>query len=268
MLTRVFHYASPHSRVRARIGAMPDKDQWQYIVAARDLDTSIQRMRENGLARWVGQLSRAPGTRAIEKALRQGVADVVGDVCRWLPARWRDTVRWMQTGLVQLWVQDLLRNAECDLPRQAPAALQGIAAQPLEHRREALQAAGFARHVEQDHLVLLEEWLRGFDAACPALRGGEARAVLRIRRLLVEHRVAVLDASRRAWREYRPQESDDLTQWRLRERLAARLRDLLGYETFHGGFLLLYVVLELLQFERCRALLLARSRGWDAAGVA
>ena len=252
MLTRVFHYASPHSRVRARIGAMPDKDQWQYIVAARDLDTSIQRMRENGLARWVGQLSRAPGPRAIEKALRQGVADVVGDVCRWLPARWRDTVRWMQTGLVQLWVQDLLRNAECDLPRQAPAALQSIAAQPLEHRREALQAAGYARHVERDHLVLLEEWLRGFDAACPALRGGEARAVQRIRRLLAEH----------------PQESDDLTQWRLRERLAARLRDLLGYETFHGGFLLLYVVLELLQFERCRALLLARSRGWDAAGVA
>ena len=60
MLHRVFQYAQPHARTRARIGAMPDQAQWQHIAAARDVDTMIQRMRDSGLARWVTPLPRSP----------------------------------------------------------------------------------------------------------------------------------------------------------------------------------------------------------------
>ncbi|MDH3451248.1 MAG: V-type ATPase subunit [Gammaproteobacteria bacterium] len=267
MLNRVFHYAQPYVRARARIGAMPSKAQWQHIAAARDLDTLIQRMRENGLAHWVAQLPRSPDTRAIENSLRQGVTDLVNDVCRWLPARWRDGKRWMQSALTILLVQDLLHNADCYIPSGSPATLQRIATQPLAHRREALIAAGYGPYLKQDHAQLLEIWLQGFGAACPPLGSREAYAIRRIRRLVRGHLEALLDSRQLVRQAATARIADDPTQWRLREQLSERLRGLLGYETFHAGFLLLYALLELLQAERCRALLLARAHRWDAAGV-
>jgi hypothetical protein len=267
MLNRVFQYAQPQTRARARIGAIPGKTQWQHIAAARDLDAMIQRMRENGLAHWIGQLPRAPDTRAIENSLHQGIADIVDDVCRWLPGRWRDTRRWLQSGLLIMLVRNLLHETECDLPEGSPAVLQRIAAQPLEQRYEALEAAGYAQHLEKNHALWLQQWLEEFSAVCPTLSGREAYAIARIKRLLHEHNNALLNARRLAYQAKTHYLPGDPAQWRLREQLTDRLRGLLGYETFHAGLLFLYLLLELLQAERCRALLLSRVHGWDAVGV-
>jgi hypothetical protein len=246
---------------------MPSTAQWQYIAAAHDLDTLIQRMRDNGLAHWVTDLPRSPDTRAIENVLRQGVTNIVNDLCRWLPMRWRNAKRWLQSGLSILLIQDLLHDAECDIPGGSPEMLQRIAAQPLEHRREALNTAGYARYFEQDHVRLLEFWLQGFSAACPPLSGSEAYAVERIKRLVGDHHQALLNVRLSARQAKTGLVPGDPAQWRLREQLRERLHGLLGYETFHAGLLLLYALLELLQVERCRALLLARVHGWDAVGV-
>lgn len=267
MLNRVFQYAQSQARARARIGAIPGKSQWQYIAAARDPDSMIQRMRENGLAHWVGQLPRSPDGVAIENAVHQCITDIVADVSRWLPARWRGIRRWMQSGLSLVLIQNLLRESECELPDDSPAALQRIAGLPLEERHQALEVAGYAQYLEHDHTLLLERWLAEFGNACPNLSGHEASAIARIERLLRDHRLALLRArglARQADTHYLP---GDPAQWRLREQLNERLRGLLGYETFHAGLLFLYLLLELLQAERCRALLLARVHGWDAVGV-
>ena len=267
MLNRVFQYAQSQTRARARIGAIPGKSQWQYIAAARDPDTMIQRMRENGLAHWVGQLPRSPDARAIENSVHQCITDIVSDVCRWLPLRWRKMTRWMQSGLSLVLIQNLLHEPDYKPPDGSPEILQRIAAQPLAQRREALEAAGYASYLEPDHTLLMEQWLEEFGTVCPNVSGHEAYAIARIRRLLRDHCSSLVRAggqAREADTHYLP---GDPTQWRLREQLNERLRGLLGYETFHAGVLLLYLLLELLQAERCRALLLSKVHGWDAVGV-
>jgi len=267
MLNRVFQYAQSQTRARARIGAIPSKSQWQHIAAARDPDTMIQRMRENGLAQWVSQLPRSPDARAIENSVHERITEIVSDVCRWLPTRWRGIKGWIQLGLSLLLIRNLLHEREYELPDDSPAILERIATQPLEQRRAALEAAGYARYLEQDHTVLLEQWLEEFGTVCPSLSGNEAYAIARINRLLRDHRAALLRARELASQADSHFVPGDPTQWRLREQLNERLRGLLGYETFHAGVLLLYLLLELLQAERCRALLLARVHGWDAVGV-
>ena len=264
MLHRVFQYAQPHSRARARIGAMPDQVQWQHIAAARDVDTMIQRMRDHGLARWVTPLPRSPDTHAIESALRQGIVILVNDVCRWLPGRWRNVKRWLRTGASLALLPELLRNPVFEPPDGSPEVLRQIAAQPLATRRDALHLAGYARYLQQDPAQILAVWLQDFDTACPRMRGNEDRAVMRIRQMVHAH-VASMRSSRAHVRE--TGWTAESSQWRLREHLSDRLRAQLGYESFHGGLLLIYALLEMLQFERCRALLLARVQGWDAAGV-
>jgi hypothetical protein len=56
-------------------------------------------------------------------------------------------------------------------------------------------------------------------------------------------------------------------QWRLRNQLSQRLREMLGGDPFHAGLVFIYGLLELLQRERCRALLIASARRWDSSQV-
>lgn len=263
MLHRVFQYAQPHTRTRARIGVMPGQAQWQHIAAARDVDTMIQRMRDNGLARWVTPLPRSPDARALEYSLQQGVLALVNDVCRWLPSRWRNVRQWLQSGASLALLPELLSNPDYQPPEGSPEALRQIAAQSLELREDALRLTDFGRYLHHEPAASLAAWLHGFDAACPALRGVEARTVNRIRRLIRSH-VANLREHRLLVRNGGNAES---SQWRMHAQLADRLRALLGYESFHAGVLMIYALLELLQCARCRALLLARINDWDAAGV-
>lgn len=267
MLNRVFHYALPHTRVRARIGASPTPAQWQHIAAARDLDAMVQRMRENGLARWVGTLPRAPSAPAIEKALAEQALVLAAETTRWLPARWRECRRWLWSGVLLLLIRDLLQDPAFEPPDGSPDMIHRIAALPPAQRRDALQAAGYARYLDPDHAQSLDRWLAAFGDACPAPRGREGYIVHRVRKLLRDHQDRLRDA-RGAARQGEPDHPPgEAIQWRLREQLTQGLRALLGYESFHAGLLFTYLLLELLQAERCRALLLARVHGWDAAGV-
>ncbi len=267
MLQRVFQYADVQARVRARIGAMPDDAAWQRIATARDLDSTIQQMREHGLAHWVEDVSRSPDAGALERSLQQGCAALVNTLCRWLPPHWRAVNAWLNLGLRVGQFETLMNMPDPALAPGSDALLAAIAELPQAQRRDALVQAGYARFVLRPGPAALDTWLNEFERACPQLTGMEAYVLHRLRRLLVDHRRAVTKARREWNRTDRRDTSGIDLQWRAREQLDRRLRALLGGEPFHAGLVFVYALLELLQFERCRALLLARSNAWQSSGV-
>jgi len=263
---RVQQYAAAHARLRARLGLMPDAVRWRYIAGATDLDAAIQRMRDNGLGRWLQGLSRDPDISTIEQALTRGLHEVVRDVASWLPKSWQGVRRWLHDGLTLIYIRRLLRHTSVVLPVGIDPVLGDIAQSALERRSQVLAATHYSRYLSTEGFEW-DHWFGYFQTLRPPTRGREAYVIDRLQKLLVEHRDAI-EHAREQWR--RPHDIENLNpdlQWRLREELGDKIFDLLSGESFHAGAILIYGVLELLQFERARALLTARYYGWEHARI-
>ncbi|MGA8262294.1 MAG: hypothetical protein WB783_18970 [Arenicellales bacterium] len=245
---------------------MPGPPEWRYIAEAADLDAAIQRMRASGLAHWVGDLPGAPDLSTIEQTLMRSVVQLVRDLKRWLPPGWDGVRRWLDDGVGLVYVRALLRPTRLELPAGVDPALQEAAAADPADRRSILAKTRYARYLG-DGVPTMDRWLGAFPAALPQTRGREAYVLARLQKLAADH-LGSLGEVRRQWqRTDDPAALDADIQWRLREELERNLRDLLGGYPFHAGFFLVCALLELLQFERCRALLMARAYGWEATGV-
>lgn len=65
-------------------------------------------------------------------------------------------------------------------------------------------------------------------------------------------------------RDASPETSRNLDiQWQWRNELIRDLRQSLCGDRFHVGLVLVYGVLKAMEFERCRAMLVSVSRGWQ-----
>jgi hypothetical protein len=226
----VLELAQMQAWVRARIGLMPDDARWHYIADAVELDNLIERMRDNGLAYWVRELPRSPSTGAIEDHLDARLAGLLFELGRMLPARWRGLRPWLNTGARLLYL-------------------------------------GLRRSVYQDYVTSdapLDLWIAEFSRHRPPVTEREGYMIGRLQRLLDQHRFDIEALSRAALSA----SPDHAAQWRLRGELAQRLRALLGGSPFHATLMLIYGLLEALQYERCRALLLSRARNWQRPELA
>ena len=252
----IFRYADAQARVRARLGAMPNEAAWQYVADASELDNLIERMRARGLAHWVTDLPRSPETSIIERCLLQHLLDLLVNLGELLPARWRGVARWLTRAGNLAWAQRLLVDPDGEVPQRIDPVLKPVFALPADQREASLRQTPYDRYLSSPSPF--DCWLADFEAARPSVAGREAYVLKRIAREIERHRDQLLDL-----RKETALSPDPAAQWRLRERLARELRALLGGDPFHAGLILIYALLEALQFERCRALLVARSRGWE-----
>ncbi len=243
--------------MRARLGAMPELRTWQYLADAADVDVLIARMRASGLGHWVETLPRSPDVAAIEEALFDGLRRWVGRLVRLLPERWSDLDQWLRRGVelaaARRFEDADVRDLRVDTERRTAAADRA------ETRRRLVPDPG-----APPEAATLVVWLKDFERHCPALGGREGYVVRRLLRCVGKHLKTLARLRDRA----AAGESLDLgVQWRLRDRLADELRALLGGEPFHAGFVLVYALLEILHYEKCRALLIAVSRRWSVTQV-
>lgn|GEM_PF-2254980 len=253
-----FQYANVQARIRARIGAMPNEAQWHYVADASDLDNLIGRMRSNGLAHWVVDLPRSPDTVTLEHRLQQQLLGLLNDVGRLLPGRWSDVKRWLYLAGNLPWAQRLLSEADVEPPEQIDAALKPIFLLPAGERSRRLEQTPYHQYLSTSSPY--DRWLLDFAAVCPSVSGREAYVLKRLTKCILRHRDRLLDLRQQA---ASTNSVDLLAQWRLRDEFAREVRGLIGGAPFHAGLILIYGLLELLQFERCRAFLVARSRGWE-----
>ncbi len=255
---RVFEFAESHARVRARLGAMPNDARWRYIADATELDNLIGRMRDNGLGYWVRELPRNPDTATIEDHLYERLWSGVVELGRLLPPRWSAARRWLRWGAELLLAERMLIAEQAGLGSSRPGPLRGA---PPARRGDDLAGNPY-RHYLDTPLPFIA-WLGDFAQHAPRQVGHEGYIVSRLTKTVGEHYRQVQAACERS-----PQEGDALDigwQWRLRGALAEELRGLIGGYPFHAGLVLIYGLLELLQYERCRALLIGRSRNWEPA---
>ena len=253
-----FRYADIQARVRARIGAMPDEARWQYVADASDLDHLIERMRSNGLAHWIKDLPRSPDTRTIEDCLQQRLLKLLEDVGRLLPDHWIGVSRWLYLGGNLAWAQRLLTEAEIEPPEKIDGVLKPMFTLGVDERSQRLELTAYHRYLSVSSPF--DRWLHDFAAACPSVSGREAYVLKRLAKSVLRHRARLLDLRQQATGT---NPMDQIAQLRLREELAGELRGLIGGDPFHAGLILIYCLLELLQYERCRAILVACSRGWE-----
>ena len=266
MLLRVMRYAEVQARTRARLGALPRPDQWHYISQAADLDNLIERMRANGLAYWLAELTRDPGPRAIQVHLNGRIRRFVAHYAVLLPAQWRAAVQWLELLPDLTPARLVLRDPQPDVALDVDSPLREVLTMALDQRAARLRASGNGLLV--DAVRADTPWLDGFLNALAALRGHERRELRRLQRIVFAH-VNTIAALRDTVRRAETDESGASVppgphaQWRAREELLVNLHRWLGAaDPFHGSFILGYGLIEALQFERLRAMLLAYARRW------
>lgn len=259
-ITRNLEYAKAQARVRARIGVMPNEAAWRYIADATDLDNLIVRMRSGGLEHWVTALPRSPDTVTIERHLAVRLQSWIGFMIRLLPGRWQAMKDWLRRGGELVQSQPVMTPADRDRPETGGYELRGGSRLA---KRDAPKRGPKSRHQDDRNGVVpvFDNWVRDFQQHCAKLEGRERYVVKRIERIVIDHLQQIVLLREQA---ARGELIDGGAQWRLRLQLAKDLRSLLGGDPFQAGVLLIYGLLELLQYEKCRALLIAQSRHWDA----
>lgn len=262
MLHRLTRYADANARVRARLGAMPEEPAWRDIAAAVELTSMIARMREHGLAWWLTDLPRETDRAALEAHLDRRAVCMLERVCNWLPGSWQR----LRLHLRLLPLLAPLRALAGDDPLavyvREDSPLSAYAQMEAGPRHAALAASPWA-DLLADGRSPQEQWWRGLPAALPRTGGHEGHVLERLLRVLGAHNQQL-----QTWREalhsdQAAAQDGDIHQWALRAQLAVQLRELLSYgHPFHAGTVLSYGLLEALQFERMRALLVGRACGW------
>jgi len=144
-------FAYAQTRMQARFATCPTRLDWQIIETGRNLAQAIEAARRGVLSRCVTQLGRDSGRTAIESALRLGWVEMVDELVRWAPSKWRPALMWMV----------LLPNLRV-LAAGIPPSVPGAAA--LVDRVEAGAAPG-------------EAWRQGWIARLPG-RQPELHAAL------------------------------------------------------------------------------------------
>ncbi|MGI9304465.1 MAG: hypothetical protein ACR2RB_17430 [Gammaproteobacteria bacterium] len=241
---------------------MPDESRWYYVADASDLNNLIERMRTSGLAHWVMDLPRSPDTITIERRLQQHLLNLLENVGRLLPNDWIGVKRWLHLGAGLMWAQRLLTESEIEPPERIDATLKPIFSLLADERGKRLEQTPYHQYLSVK--LPFDRWLLDFAGACPSVSGREAYVLRRLTKSVIRHRAQLLGLRKQA---ATTKTVDLAAQWRLRDELERELRGLIGGDPFHAGLILIYCLLELLQYERCRAFLVARSCGWGRTEI-
>jgi hypothetical protein len=95
MTTGSVEYA--YARIAARHGQRPDEVHWHRIESMRTLAALLETVRATSLEHWVVGLTPLSDPHAIDGRLREHWRALVGEIVRWMPARWQPATAWWAT---------------------------------------------------------------------------------------------------------------------------------------------------------------------------
>lgn len=246
------------------MGDMPDAYLWRQLVQARDVEAAIEQMAAGGLGFWVGGLSRRPGSAEIERHCEQRLVAMTEFVGGLLPDDWRNVAGWLEQLPLVLQMRRMLAPAnpdpgpERDLP--ADSNLGALVALPAEERRRAVLETSPLGIYLSDEQAPETLWLRRFSSRLPELARQERALMERLIRLLQRHG-RKQEQLRRSVRGGAQESTGG--SWALREELFHKLRLLFAGDPFNAMLVLVYGLMELIQFERVRGVLLMQTFGWS-----
>lgn len=239
MVLRVIRHANMQARVRARLGDLPGRDFWRELAEIPRLDSLLDRLRASPLAFWVRELPRLPDPLAIERQLANRWHARQRETVQLLPGLWKELRHWLELG--------------------AALSLLPVTGTPPAVSAGRVEGAKYAPFLEGAR-VRWRAWRREGRRVRLELSGVPADMARRLERLWLAHERTI--AERRRARADSGADPD--SQWFLRAQLERGLRDLAAGDPFHPVLVPILIGLEWIQFERARALLLARAHGWPA----
>ena len=84
------------TRLQARHGMRPDKQEWRIIESHKDLGAFFHSARQTRMKPWVSSLHANDSHHDQETTLRQLYCNYVDEVENWGPSAWRASVRWVK----------------------------------------------------------------------------------------------------------------------------------------------------------------------------
>ena len=84
------------TRMHARFAERPSAEARQRLVAVGDFGHFLQAATRAGFGTWLSRLGPASSSHQIELSLRLRYRELLGEVGRWLPARWRRGIDWLK----------------------------------------------------------------------------------------------------------------------------------------------------------------------------
>jgi hypothetical protein len=146
-------FAYAQARLQARHGLRPDERVWRQLESVGDLGVYLQVARNTVLRPWVAGLHPGHSAHVIEFTLRQQYRRTIDEAAHWMPAGWRDAVRWVRRLPDLPALQYLLTGATAPGWMQDDPELRLYASSTLAVRMQALQSS--------DCATLLLGWQRG-----------------------------------------------------------------------------------------------------------
>lgn len=136
-------FAYVQSRLQARHGRRLSEADWRMLEATEDLAGYLQAARQTFFRDWIHHLAVGAGTHEIERSLRQDWEAYCAEVAGWLLPDWRPAVVWFSTIVYLPAVTHLARGGPAWRWMGADAALEAVAIQDPESRRQALAGSRY-----------------------------------------------------------------------------------------------------------------------------
>ena len=227
------------ARLQARQGGRPDAAAWSHLEAIRELSPLLRFAADSPFRPWLAGITAETDIHAMEAALRQRWHDLVAEVARWSPDKWRPALRWWGL-LPELPLLVHLLAGQAPLPwMAADPHWAGIAAAGTGEDFAALSGAIAGQ--ESVDAAWLAEWRR----RRPALDDDEAVLFAELERRLVEHAAAFRGAA-----------VGDA--WTLRRALQARLDSLFRRCLLSPAAAFVFLLQAALDLERLRGAIIRR----------
>ena len=138
-MSELARFAYAQARLQARHGARPNEAVWLQLQGVGDLASYLQLAQHSPLRPWVLGMQARQNSHAIELSLRRQFRNYVDEVARWLPGRWKPTLRWLRRLVDLPALQYLLSEAPVPAWMQDDPALRPLAGESLSTRIEALR---------------------------------------------------------------------------------------------------------------------------------
>lgn len=227
------------ARIAARHGRRLDENQWHRIEAPRPLVDVLDAVRGTSLDGWVAGLTPLSDPHAIDLRLRQHWRALVGDVARWMPARWQPAIAWFAL-LPDLPVAAHLAAGGAVLPwMPADPCYRSLVEANADRGDSLARLMAMNRPPESVGATWHAEWKR-------RLPRGDAGPLAQLERLVGAHVVA--------FRALPPGDGSA-----ARRTLKAGLLLLFRRATVTPAAAFVFLLLALLDFERLRGELLRRA---------
>lgn len=244
--------AYTQARLQAHHGRQPGNSVFQSLAAISEFRPYLEQARATALEPWTVNISLMSTNHEIERLLRASLRARIEEVTSWVPAPWREVVRWTRVLLDLPALEHLLRG-EPPFPWMFDEDnLKALAIAEAKARRRLLEHGEYAPLARGPReQPLLECWLAEWRRRLPEMPRPEVRRLEQLVALVWAHRASFASAPV-------GEPASARMAWEARRQLEAKVVQHFRRAFMEPAAVFAHLLLLALEFERLRGALVSR----------